>query len=138
MDTIDFIHQHEVPSDRSVAHATFVCDYRPLKEEPNRIRITVGGDCLPHDDDSGSPASDLLETKLILNSTISDAAKGTRFISIDIKDHFLATPMENPEYLRVKYQHVPHDIRSQHNLDEKVTLNEHMHARINKGMQGLN
>ena len=58
--------------------------------------ITVGGDCLPCEDDTGSPASDLLETKLVLNSTISDADKGARFISIDTKHHFLARPMKNP------------------------------------------
>ena len=41
-DTIDFIHQHEVPTERDVTYATFVLDHRPLKEEENRVRITVG------------------------------------------------------------------------------------------------
>ena len=58
--------------------------------------MTVGGDRLPHENDAGSPASDLLETKIILNITISDSDKSARFISIDTKDHVLVTPMKIP------------------------------------------
>ena len=67
-----------------------ICDYRPLKAEPHRFRLTVGGDKLDCPYDAGSPAASLLETKLIFNSTISDARKGDRFLSADLKDHFLA------------------------------------------------
>ena len=94
-DTIDFVHKHEVPSDSKVTCVSYVCDYHPLKEEPFRVRITAGGDRLTCDSDAGSPLTNLLETKIILNSTISDARKGTRFMSLDIKDHFYSTPVEN-------------------------------------------
>jgi hypothetical protein len=83
-DTIDFIYQHEVPSDKKVTYGNFICDYRPLKTEPFRVRLTVGGDKLPCDDDAGSPAASLLESKLIINSTISDADKGARFLTADL------------------------------------------------------
>jgi len=72
-DTIKFISKSEVPYDKKVTYASFVCDYRPLKDEKHRVRVTVGGDRLPYHDDAGSPAADLLETKLLINSTISDA-----------------------------------------------------------------
>ena len=72
-----------------------------MKQEAYRIHITVGGDWLKYDNDTGSLAADLLETKVLLNSTISDADKGARFMSADIKDHFLAIPMRDPEYMRV-------------------------------------
>ena len=65
-----------------------------MKAEPHRVRLTFGGDKLNCPYDAGSPAASLLETKLILNSTISDARKGARFLSADLKDHFLASPME--------------------------------------------
>ena len=70
---IDFIHCSEVPLDRDITYATFVIDYRPLKSEPYCIRITVGGDKLSYPDDAGSPAANLLETKILINSVISDA-----------------------------------------------------------------
>ena len=48
----------------------------PHKSEPYRIRLMVGGDRLDCIDDTSSPAAPLLETKLLLNSTISDAHLG--------------------------------------------------------------
>ena len=58
-----------------------MCDYCPLNPEPYRFRITVGGDRLEYPDDALSPAAYLLESKLLFNSTISDARIGTRFMS---------------------------------------------------------
>ena len=92
--TVRFISKSEVPSDRQVTYATFVCDVKPLKKETHRVRITVGGDRLACLDDTVSPATNLLETKLLLSSTISDAKRGTRFMSCDIVDYFLASHMK--------------------------------------------
>ena len=59
--TIQFIAPSEVPSDRKVIYVSFVCDHSPLKTEPWRVRLVVGGDRLPYDA-VGSPASNLVET----------------------------------------------------------------------------
>ena len=136
-DTIQFIFRHEVPADKKVTYASYVCDYRPLKDEPYRVRITVGGDKLEYPDDAGSPAANLLETKILLNSVISDADKGARFMCADIKDHFLATPMDHPEYMRVQYKYIPNDIRHRYNLNSKVTSDGYIYIKIQKGMPGL-
>ena len=61
-DTIAFITKNEVPLNRDVTYASFICDKQPLKPEPFRIRVVVGGDHLSYDEDAGSPATDLLET----------------------------------------------------------------------------
>ena len=61
-----------------------VCDFRPFKEEKYRVRLTVGGDCLQYPDDTASPAASLLETKLLINSTISQSAYGYKFMTLDI------------------------------------------------------
>ena len=136
-DTIEFIHRSQVPSDKQVTYASYVCDYRPLKDESYRVRITVGGDRLDYKDDAGSPAANLLETKILLNSVISDAHRGARFMSADIKDHFLATPMDQPEYMKVNYKYIPKDIRARYNLDMKVTSDGWIYIMIKKGMPGL-
>ena len=39
-----FIRHNEVPKKKKVTYANFVCDHRPLKAEPWRIRLVVGGD----------------------------------------------------------------------------------------------
>ena len=85
-DTIEFIHKRELPQDKNGTYATYVVDYRPLKEEKYRVRITVGGGRLIHTEDTGLPTANLLETKMLINSIISDATKGARFMSADITD----------------------------------------------------
>ena len=99
--TIYFIHNYEVPDGNRVTYAAYVVDYRPLKNEKYRVRITVGGDRLIYLDDAGSPAANLTETELLANSTISDAKYGARFMSADIQHYFLATPMKECEYMKV-------------------------------------
>ena len=119
-DTIEFIYKHDVPPKRDITYAQFVLDYRPLKPDKYRTRITVGGDKLTYPYDAGSPTTDLLESKILINSTISDAKIGARFCSADIRDMFLASPMERPEYMKVLYKHFPEDIRQRYNLQDKL------------------
>ena len=48
-DTIRFLALDEIqhiPKDRTVTYARIVVDYRPQKTDPNRVRITVGGNLL--------------------------------------------------------------------------------------------
>ena len=98
---IDFIPIEDVPPEKKVTYANMVCDYRPLKSDPYRVRLTVGGDRLEYWDDAASPAASLVETKLLLNSVISDAHKNARFMTIDIKDFFLQSFMKDAEYMRI-------------------------------------
>lgn len=90
--TIDFITFTEVPSTKKLTYASFACDHRPLKSEQWRVRIVVGGDKLPYESDSGSPAADMTETKILFNSVVSDAKNGARFCSMDLKDMFYILP----------------------------------------------
>ena len=83
---VDYIQKSEVPADRIITYANMICNYRPLKSDHHRVQLTVRGDKLDHPDDTVSPTASLLETKLLLNSTISDAHKGARFSTLDIKD----------------------------------------------------
>ena len=41
--TIKLIRKEEVPKGHTVTYANFVGDYRPLKSEPYRVILTVGG-----------------------------------------------------------------------------------------------
>ena len=57
-----FISHKAVPTNKKVTYANFVCEHRPLKTEPWRVRLVVGGDKLDYALDSGSPTTTLLET----------------------------------------------------------------------------
>ena len=135
-DTIEFIVFKMVPPDRDVTYLTMVFDYRPLKSESYRCRIVVEGDKLSYYEDASAPTTDLTETKLLLNSVISDAWKGARFCSADLKDFFLASPMERPEYAKVHIKYIPQDIIDQYNLMELVH-NNYVYIKIKRGMYGL-
>ena len=63
-----------------------VCDYKPLKEEKCRIRLTIDGYMLDYNNNVSSPAASLLESKLLLNSVISNAHEGARFMTANVKD----------------------------------------------------
>ena len=136
-DTIEFIKKSEVPKGRDITYANFILDYRPLKSEPNRVRLTVGGDKLSYDDDAGSPAASILETKIMLNSVISDAKQGARFMGLDLKDFFLASPMARPEFMRIHYKHFPQDIKEMYNIDDLKAPDDYVYVRIKRGMYGL-
>eukprot|EP00804_Cyclotella_cryptica_P014586 CCRYP_020641-RA/>CCRYP_020641-RA protein AED:0.25 eAED:0.25 QI:0/0/0/1/1/1/3/0/614 len=91
--TIVFIAYNEIPPQRckDVTYGRIVANYRPEKEDPYRIRLTVGGNRITYPGDCGTPTADMLTTKILLNSVIS--TKGARFMTIDIKDFYLNTPM---------------------------------------------
>ena len=83
-----FIKRNDAPQGKQVAYTNMVCDYRSLKEEKYRTQLMIGGDVLEYAEKSSSPAASLLETKIIINSVISDTHKGARFMTSDLKDYF--------------------------------------------------
>ena len=68
---MSFIEPRNIPAAKTVTYVSMVCDYRPLKAEQYQCKLVVGGDKLPYDEDAAAPAANLLETKLLINSTIS-------------------------------------------------------------------
>jgi hypothetical protein len=88
-----FINKNQVPKDRQVTYANFICSIRPQKKETHRVRCTVGGDRLDYPaDNASSPAVSMLDTKVHLNSIISDAHKGARYLCMEISNYYLSNP----------------------------------------------
>ena len=54
-------------------------------------------------------------------------------MTCDLKDFFLATPMLKPEYMKIHYKYIPHDIRDHYNLDAKLAKMVTFTARLKKG-----
>lgn len=132
---IYYIPKSKIPKGKKITYGTIVCDYRPLKDDPYRVRLTVGGDKLPYFADAGSPAASLLEAKLLFNSIVS--TPGAKFFSADIKDYFLCSPMDNYEYMKLPLHIIPEEIRVQYNLYNLVESDGYVYIEIRKGMYGL-
>ena len=116
-----------------------ICDFRPLKSElySVRFRLTVGGDCLEYTSDAASPAASLIETKVLLNSIISQSAKGCRFMTLGIKDFFLQTEMDESEYMRIHKKYFMPDIKTKYNIQDIIAKDGYVYCQIKKGMYGL-
>ena len=87
-------------------------------------------------DDSSSPATKLVETKMLFNSVISDADKGAKFINCDLKDHFLESPMKEAQYMRIRWDQIPEDIKTTYNL-QSMRHGDYIYIKIKKGMYDL-
>ena len=135
--TFIFIYKIEVPSNgwKDVTYGRICDNYTPEKSDPYHIQLTVGGNLINILGDCGTPTADMLIVKLLLNSTI--LAKGAKFMTIDISNFYLNTPMERPKYMRLKISNMPNKIIEQHKLNEKVNPNGYVYVKIQKGMYGL-
>jgi hypothetical protein len=108
--TMHFIYKHQVPKGRKVTYARFCCNYRPQKDEPNRCRITVGGDRLDYPGKvATSKTADMTTIKCLLNSALSRTK--ARFMTGDVMFLSLNTPMERPEYMRIPIHLIPDEIK---------------------------
>ena len=72
-----------------------VCKVKPHKEDPNRTRITVSDIQICYPRDVGTPTGSIDLVKLIINSVLS--RRKAHFLSFDLKNFYLQTPMERPE-----------------------------------------
>jgi hypothetical protein len=83
---------------KDVTYSLITCLIRPEKiEEPNRTRLVAEGDMVHYPFKAGTPATDLLTVKFLINSMIS--TPGARFFIMDIKNVYLCTPMTRYEYM---------------------------------------
>ena len=131
------IDKAQIPADKwkDVAYSRLVCNMRPQKEEILRTRLTFGGNNLSVDMDCWTPTADLLTVKLLLNSVIS--TPNAKFMTLDIKDFYLNTPMDKLELLRMKLDSFPQDVIDHYNLNAKVDEKNCVYVRVEKGMYGL-
>mmetsp|Transcript_25840 Transcript_25840/g.36772 ORF Transcript_25840/g.36772 Transcript_25840/m.36772 type:complete len:290 (-) Transcript_25840:243-1112(-) len=111
-----------------------VAAYRPEKDNPRRIRFTVGGNLIEYLGKTSTKAADITTVKILFNSVLS--TDGARFITLDLKDFYLNTPMEQYEYMRIPLNIIPDTIIDEYNLRPLIHKG-HVYVEIQKGMYGL-
>ena len=72
--------------------------------------MVVGEDKLTYINDAGRQPASLLETKILINSVISDLTKDAKFMTYDLKYCDLAMPISKPKYMKISLASIPHDI----------------------------
>ncbi len=97
--------------------------------------MVTGGDRVHYPGNASTPTTDLLTVKILINSIISTA--GAKFMTMDIKDFYLNTPMARYKYMQLCIADMPDDVIKHYNLKDKATPNGYIYCEIQKGMYGL-
>jgi hypothetical protein len=134
-DTIFFIHPSQMPNGRKATYLRIVCADRPEKTQTRRVRHTIGGDLIDYPGSTSTKTADLPTVKVLFNSVIS--TPDGRFMTVDLKDFFLGTPLKDRfEYLRIPAHVIPDTIMDLYDL-QKLVVNGFVYAEVRRGMYGL-
>jgi hypothetical protein len=112
-------------------YAHVVVDYRPQKEDPNRVRITAGGNLITYPGELTTQTADLTSSKILWNSVVSTAR--AKYMCVDIKNFYLGTPLDRYEYMRIPLTLFPEHIIEQYNLHAKAK-NGYIYVEIRKAI----
>ena len=123
-----------IPKDRTVTYGRVVVYNRPQKKDPNRVRITAGGNLIQYPGELTTRTADLTTSKLLWNSVLS--TEEARFMGIDIKSFYLETPLDRYEYMRMPLDIFPPHIVEQYNLEERAK-NGQVYLEIRQAIYGL-
>ena len=132
-----FIKIQDVPRNRmeDVTYGHFLCMVQPDKAEKNRTRFTARGDGINYPGEMATSTVEMLVAKILFNSVVS--IPGARFVTMDISNLYLMTPLTRPEFIRIDLQYIPEEMTNEYKLKDIATTNRFIYIRADKGMYGL-
>ncbi len=135
--TIAFMSNDMIPQNRrkDITYGQIIWHYCSEKKDPYRTRITMSGNLINYPDDCGTRTADLLTVKIMFNSVISTS--NAKFMTIDIKDFYLMTPMDRFEYFHMKLELFLPDIIDKYGLCDKVDADGNVFCEVQRGMYSL-
>ena len=108
---------------------------KPNKEEVKRTCLTMGGDKVNYHFEVRTPTVEMLLVKTHLNSVI--LTPNARYMTIDIGNFYLDTPMIRPEYFHIHILLIPDEVIDEYNLCKITIPDGYIYAEVTKGMYGL-
>lgn len=123
-----------IPKDRVITYARIVVDFRPQKPDPNRVRMTAGGNLIKYPGELTTRTADLSTSKIIWNSVLS--TENAKYMCMDVKNFYLGTPLDRYEYMRIPLAHFPEHTIQQYKLRENQK-NGFIYVEIRKAIYGL-
>jgi hypothetical protein len=135
-ETMKFIPWEEKPKGRIVSY------YNPqirvkIKDggaKEYRVRGTYGGNISDYLGPKAARTADMTSIKILLNAV---ASEGAEFMTADIKDFYLGTPMQRTEYMRVHLDQIPPQAREKYVAGGMANKDGYVLAEISKGIYGL-
>jgi hypothetical protein len=92
----------KIPSGRrrKITYSKVVCKVRPEKgDDANHTRITIGRNNIAYPGDVGTPTGSIELVELLV-SVLSQC--NARLATMDLKNFYLNTPLDQLEYVRIK------------------------------------
>jgi hypothetical protein len=133
-DTFFFIELKNIPKYRKITYGKIVCDYKPHKQEKERVWLTVGGDRLDYSGDITTSTADITTFKILINSTLS--TKDVAMMMMDIENYYLGTPLPRFEYMKMLLSRFPEEIIQKYSLNA-LAVDGWVCIEIRKCMLGL-
>ena len=113
-----------------------ICIQRAIREkEKKKTRFTVGGYQIDYPGEVATPTANMMFAKILFNSVIY--TKGARFMTIDLSNFYLMTPLNQPEYIRIHIRDIPDEIIAEYKLKEIVDAHGAVYIVANCGMYGF-
>ena len=138
--TGEWINRWEVPKGRTISYYNpqLTPKRRPEADFPGgieyRVRGTYGGNRHDYEGLTIAETADIPTVKILLNAVISDPH--ANWLTTDISDFYLGTPMDRPEFMRVPTKYIPEATMKKHKLHALVH-NDAVVMKLNKGIYGL-
>jgi hypothetical protein len=85
-------------------------------DDADCMRITIGGNSIAYPRDVGTPTGSIELAKLLVNSVLSQ--HNARLATMDLKNVYLNTPLDWPEYVRIKLVNIPQEFIDKYKLNE--------------------
>eukprot|EP00804_Cyclotella_cryptica_P009972 CCRYP_015404-RA/>CCRYP_015404-RA protein AED:0.29 eAED:0.29 QI:0/0/0/1/1/1/2/0/498 len=117
-----------------ITYSKVVCKVHPEKSDPDRTRITIGGNRTCYPGDVGTKTAPLELVKLMINSVLS--RHNAKFCTFDISNFYLGTPLDRPEYVRIRIDNIPQEFIAKYDLTHHVR-DGWVYFQIVKGVYGL-
>ena len=114
--TMHFCHPNQKPAGQIASYYNPQCTIKKKDDEDRfyRIRGTIGGDRLDYPGETSSSTADITTVKLLWNAVVSEPA--SKFMTLDVKDYFLNTELERPEYMWINLSMIPKDIQDDYGV----------------------
>ena len=129
-----FIRRADVPAGKIVAYYNPQLKYKMKNGQlVMRVRGTIGGDQLPYSGPTAAQTAALEVMRLLLNALVSE---GANLMTLDIKDFYLGTPLDEPEFMRIPLKFIPLYVQLKYNL-KAIQSHDAVIMRIDKSIYGL-
>ncbi len=99
------------------------------------MRFRVRGDRINYPGKVATPTAEMLVAKMLFNSVIS--TRGARFMTMDISNFYLMTPVHQPKFIRMKLSDIPDEIINEYNLQDKTTPSSSIYIVANHSMYSV-